>query len=52
MQFDKNQRPYVEVRIDNQTFKKRYVKIGLSDGIHIEITEGLSLNDTIKTDPV
>ena len=52
LQFDKNQRPYVEVRIDNQTFKKRYVKIGLSDGIHIEITEGLSLNDTIKTDPV
>lgn len=50
--FDHKQRPYVEVLRNDQTFEKRYVKIGLSDGIHIEIIKGLTVNDTIKTDPL
>lgn len=52
LRFDHDQRPYVEVLREDQTFEKRYVTIGLSDGIHIEIIKGLTANDTIKTDPV
>jgi HlyD family secretion protein len=47
---------YVEVLTaeEEQQFEKRYVKTGLSDGINIEITEGLKPGDKIKgekTDP-
>lgn len=31
-----------------QEFERRYVMIGLSDGIHIEVTEGLKENDKIR----
>lgn len=31
-----------------QTFNRKYVSIGLSDGIKIEVTEGLSENDKIR----
>lgn len=31
-----------------QEFERKNVKIGLSDGIHIEVTEGLKLNDKIR----
>lgn len=39
---------YVEVEISPQQYEKRYIKTGLSDGIVIEVVEGLSLNDKIK----
>ena len=47
---EKSDSIYVEVLIDDdpQTFEKRYVKIGLSDGINTEILEGLSIEDKIK----
>lgn len=33
---------------DPQTFEKRPVKIGLSDGINIEITEGVAVGDKVR----
>jgi HlyD family secretion protein len=31
-----------------QNFEKRYIKTGLSDGINIEVLEGLQKTDKIK----
>lgn len=39
---------FVEVEIAPQQFEKRMVKTGLSDGINIEILEGLTKEDKIK----
>lgn len=39
---------YVEVETDPQVFEKRYIKTGLSDGINIEVLEGLELEDNVK----
>lgn len=39
---------FVEVETAPQTFEKRKVEIGISDGIHIEIISGLSENQKIK----
>ncbi len=43
-----NDSAYVEVEIGEQVFEKRYIKTGLSDGINIEILEGLSMEDRVK----
>jgi len=40
---------YVEVEVADQEFKKRYVEVGLSDGIYIEVLEGLKAEDKIKS---
>lgn len=40
--------PYVEVETAAGAFEKRPVKLGLSDGINIEILEGLTKEDKIK----
>jgi len=34
--------------VGEQQFERREVRTGLSDGINIEITEGLSAGDVIK----
>ena len=39
---------YVEVETAPQTYEKRIIKTGLSDGLVIEVIEGLSLEDKIK----
>jgi HlyD family secretion protein len=39
---------YVEIETAPQVFEKRYIKTGLSDGINIEVMEGISINDKIK----
>lgn len=39
---------YVEVETAPQVFEKRYIKTGLSDGIHIEVLEGLEISDKLK----
>lgn len=38
----------VTQEVPEQKFEKKHVKTGLSDGIKIEITEGLTLNDKIR----
>ncbi|WP_111641442.1 efflux RND transporter periplasmic adaptor subunit [Marinimicrobium alkaliphilum] len=45
------ERYYVEVQTAPQQFEKREVKVGLSDGLVIEITEGLTESDLIKRQP-
>jgi len=49
LKFDKKtEKPYVEVSVGNQKFKKRNVELGLSDGINVEILKGLNPKDKIK----
>ncbi len=47
LQFE-NEKPFVEVEKANQVFEKRYVKTGLSDGINIEVLEGIKKDDKLK----
>jgi HlyD family secretion protein len=47
LQFDK-EKPFVEIEKGNQVFEKRFVKTGLSDGINIEILEGIQKADKLK----
>ncbi|MGE0019171.1 MAG: efflux RND transporter periplasmic adaptor subunit [Draconibacterium sp.] len=48
-----NDSSYVEVQTGTeQQFEKRFVKTGLSDGINIEITEGLTKTDKVKGDKI
>ncbi|WP_298366588.1 efflux RND transporter periplasmic adaptor subunit [uncultured Lutibacter sp.] len=49
LQFDKKtDSAYVEVRTGDQTFEKKMVDLGISDGINVEILSGVSINDEIK----
>ena len=41
LQFDDG-KAYVEVPAGKENSEKRFVELGLSDGIHIEVTSGLS----------
>jgi HlyD family secretion protein len=47
LQFEKD-KAFVEVEKGNQQFEKRFVKTGLSDGINIEIVDGILKTDKIK----
>ncbi|PBQ33612.1 efflux transporter periplasmic adaptor subunit [Sphingobacteriaceae bacterium] len=47
LQFEK-EKAYVEVETSTQKFEKRFIKTGLSDGINIEVLEGLKKTDKIK----
>jgi HlyD family secretion protein len=47
LQFD-NEKAFVEVETTTQKFEKRFVKTGLSDGINIEILDGIKKSDQIK----
>ena len=48
VQFDEQDSAFVEVQTQPQQFEKRQVKLGLSDGIRIEIVSGLDYEDQIK----
>ncbi|WP_440066829.1 efflux RND transporter periplasmic adaptor subunit [Tenacibaculum discolor] len=49
LQFDrKTEEPYVEVKTGDQKFEKRDVKLGISDGVNVEILEGITADDEIK----
>ncbi len=48
-----NDSSFVEVQTgEEQNFEKRFVKTGLSDGINIEITEGLKMDDKVKGEKI
>ena len=52
LKFEKDS-SYVEIQTgEEQQFEKRYVKTGLSDGINIEITEGLKKEDKVKGEKI
>lgn len=49
LQYDrKTEKPYVEVETEPQTFEKRDVELGISDGINVEIISGIEESDNIK----
>lgn len=49
IQFDsKTGTPFVEVKTGDQEFEKRNVSLGVSNGIMVEIKDGISENDQIK----
>lgn len=57
LQFDREtENPYVEISLGEQTFEKRDIEIGISDGVNVEIISGLTREDLIKvwnkTEPV
>jgi len=47
-----NDSSYVEVETDSQKFEKRFIKVGLSDGINIEVLSGLQPTEKIKADKI
>lgn len=57
LQFDREtDKPYVEIATGDQQFERRDIEIGISDGVNVEITSGLTMEDKVKiwnkTEPV
>jgi len=49
VQFDpKTKQPFVEVQTGDQEFERQDLELGISDGIYVEIKDGLSKEDKIK----
>ncbi|MEM9290565.1 MAG: efflux RND transporter periplasmic adaptor subunit [Acidobacteriota bacterium] len=48
LQFGSEDQPFVEVEVAPQRFEPRTVELGLSDGLTVEIMDGLSSADQIK----
>jgi HlyD family secretion protein len=49
LKFDKKtEEPYVEVKTGDGTFERRTLKLGTSDGVNVEILEGVTIEDEIK----
>lgn len=49
VQYDpKTQKPFVEVMVGDQKFERREVELGVSDGIDVEVKNGVSKDDKIK----
>lgn len=49
VQYDpKTQQPFVEVQTGNQQFRRQDVELGISDGIYVEIVNGLKEGDKVK----
>jgi HlyD family secretion protein len=44
----KNDSTFVEVETSEQEFEQRYIKTGISDGINIEVLEGITKDDKLK----
>ncbi len=45
---DESKSPYVEVKTGEKEFERREITLGISDGIHVEVKEGLKEDDEIK----
>jgi HlyD family secretion protein len=49
LQFNRiTEKPFVEILGEDGKFKKKDVELGISDGINVEITEGIEKGDKIK----
>ncbi|EGV42721.1 efflux RND transporter periplasmic adaptor subunit [Bizionia argentinensis JUB59] len=49
LQFNRfTEKPYVEVQKADGSFEEKYVELGISDGINVEITDGVTETDKIK----
>lgn len=49
LQYDsKTKKPYVEVLVGEEQFERKEVRLGISDGISVQILSGITLKDKIK----
>jgi HlyD family secretion protein len=49
LRFDKEtEEPYVEVQTSEGVYEKRIIKLGTSDGVNVEVLEGVTKDDAIK----
>jgi len=49
VQFDEQTKePFVELEMGDQEFERKEVELGISDGINVEILEGLTKSDKVK----
>jgi HlyD family secretion protein len=49
VQFDEeSKKPFVEVKTGEKDFERRDIILGISDGLNVEIKEGLNEDDEIK----
>lgn len=49
VQYDpKTKKPFVEVATGDQTFERRDIEVGVSDGIFVEVKSGVTADDKIK----
>lgn len=49
LQFNRiTEKPFVEILNDNGTFRRQEIEIGISDGINVEIIDGVKEEDQIK----
>ncbi|MCB0762356.1 MAG: efflux RND transporter periplasmic adaptor subunit [Flavobacteriales bacterium] len=48
LQYDKDKKPFVEVLVGDNKWERRDVTLGLSDGIYVEILDGVTKDDQIK----
>lgn len=49
LQFDKDtEQAYVEIEVGEQKFERKDIEIGISDGINVEVIEGITLENKIK----
>lgn len=44
----KSDKPFVEIETGEQQFEKKEIKLGISDGINVEIVSGITAEDKIK----
>jgi HlyD family secretion protein len=51
VQWGDDKQPFVEVETSPQIFARRPVKLGLSDGINVEVADGVRREDKIKVPP-
>ena len=57
LQFDKvTDLPFVEISVGDQKFERKDIKIGISDGVNVEVVSGLTEKDKVKiwnkTEPI
>ena len=48
VQYDDEEKPYVEVMTGDQEFQRKDIELGISDGINVEVKNGLSKGDKVK----
>lgn len=52
LQFDEKKNPFVEIETGDQEFEKTPIKVGISDGLFVEILDGVTKADKIKSKPM
>lgn len=49
LRFDRiTEKPYVEILLEDGQFEKRELELGISDGVNIEVLEGITAEDQLK----